>query len=130
LKGLKNAWRQRPLVGFDSHYVSSLKQEAHDFNRGVAHKLVCPFTCMGINLSDEHIVTATEPVWAEQEHAPNHNGQPEPVSETVAHDVVDSMIGESVYECSCGFEPDSWAEVEEHFARVTEEGDFENGGMC
>lgn len=70
--------------------------------------------------SDEHVVTAIEPVWAEQKYKPNDDSQPEPVSETVAQDIIDSMYQESGYECSCGVELDGWDDVEAHFVDISD----------
>lgn len=68
----------------------------------------------------EHVVTALEPAWVEQEHAPDADGNPEPVTETVTRDGIEMLMDESTYECSCGEDLSDWDEVQEHFRRVSD----------
>lgn len=69
----------------------------------------------------EHIVTSLEPCWVKDEHAPNDDGNPEPISGRLeTQDIIESHYDESEYECSCGAELDSWDDVQTHFQEVTE----------
>lgn len=74
-------------------------------------------------MSNDHVVTATEPAWTEAEYRPNDDGVPEYVGDsTKIGDLIDGLADHCEYECSCGFETNDWFEVEEHFAEVTHDG--------
>lgn len=71
-------------------------------------------------MTNEHIVTATEPAWAEQQHRPGDDGKPEIVPDTLELHPLDAMGYEATYYCTCGTELHSWEEVREHFKEVAD----------
>jgi len=69
-------------------------------------------------MTDEHIVTATEPAWSEQRHRPGDDGTPEVVPDTLELYPLDATGYEPTYSCTCGAELRSWHDVLEHFEEV------------
>lgn len=69
-------------------------------------------------MTDEHIVTATEPAWSEQRHRPGDDGTPEIVPDTLELYPLDAVGYEPTYSCSCGVELRSGHDVLEHFEDV------------
>lgn len=64
--------------------------------------------------STDHIVTAVEPAWVEQQFEAGEMGNPEPITDNKALDTIDELHDESEYECSCGEELPDWRAVQTH----------------
>lgn len=78
---------------------------------------------------DSHTITAIEPVWTGELYRPSTESGHDPASKSDVYaeyvgpadfddTVIDSMLDQSEYECRCGEEFDSWAQVEEHVQEV------------
>lgn len=68
----------------------------------------------------EHVVTATEPAWVVEDHAPNNDGEPEPINGRLEiKDLIESHYDEATYECTCGADLADWDDVQTHFKEVT-----------
>ncbi len=74
-------------------------------------------------MTDNHIVTATEPAWTEQQHRPKDNGTPETVPDSLELRLLDNSGFEPEYSCTCGANLRSWLDVEEHFEEVVNDSD-------
>lgn len=66
----------------------------------------------------DHRVTAHEPSWVVTSYRPDEDGVPEWEGDPTVGDSIDMLYDESEFECSCGADLDSWADVETHFEEV------------